>query len=180
MKLESESRSGSSPRQCECECWSSASSQCQSHHCPHNEVRCSVISLSQASSMNNLKKLSRGKSLLSLLNKRIVCFVKLRQPFNCVLFYLQDGDDCARDSGIHGAWHSAGDVTIKRSYLQQNTLKYSPTLVDSPTGEILQNHSSEESNMSKKHLRDSKEMLAQSQYDESDIALKFNDVKHHK
>ena len=34
--------------------------------------------------------------------------------------------------------------------------------------------------MSKKHLRDSKEMLAQSKYDESDIALKFNDVKHHK
>ena len=130
--------------------------------------------------MNNLKKLSRGKSLLSLLNKRIVCFVKLRQPFNCVLFYLQDGDDCARDSGIHGAWLSTGDVTIKRSYLQQNTPQYSPALVDSLTGEILQNHSSEESNMSKKHLRDSKEMLAQSQYDESDIALKFNDVKHHK
>ena len=84
-----------------------------------------------------------------------------------------------RESGQ--TWPSmVGDDAIKRRYSQQHSVPCSPSLTDSLTQEILENHTSEESNMDKKNLRDSREILARTQYDESDTAIIINDIKHQK
>ena len=71
------------------------------------------------------------------------------------------------------------DAAIKGRY-SQHCVPCSPSLVDSLTQEMLEDHSSEESSMDKKILRDSREMLARPQYDESDTAMMVNGMKHQK
>ncbi len=97
-----------------------------------------------------------------------------------LFFHFQDGDVSVRESVQ--AWPSmVGDAAIKRRYSQQHSVPpCSPSLTDSLTQEILENHSSEESSMDKKNLRDSREILARTQYDESDTAIIINDIKHQK
>ena len=81
------------------------------------------------------------------------------------------------------AWPSmVGDAAIKRRYSQQLSVPShcSPSQVDRLRQEILENHSSEESSMDKKNLRDSREILARPQYDDTDTAIIINGIKHEK
>ena len=81
------------------------------------------------------------------------------------------------------AWPSmVVDAAIKRRYSQQHSVpsQCSPSHVDRLTQEILENHSSEESSMDKKNLRDSREILARPQYDDTDTAIIINGIKHEK
>ena len=92
--------------------------------------------------------------------------------------HFQDGASSARES--EQAWHSmVEDAAIKGRY-SQHCGPCSPSLVDSLTQEMLEDHSSEESSMDKKILRDSREIFARPQYDESDTAMMVNGIKHQK
>ena len=108
------------------------------------------------------------------------CLTK-RQNISTLFFHFQDGDNSVRESDH--AWPSmVGDAAIKRRYSQQHSVpsQCSPSHVDRLTQEILENHSSEESSMDKKNLRDSREILARPQYDDTDTAIIINGIKHEK